>query len=43
MQDVRNRLGVRSIRWKTEKRVLERIDHVMRMEDGRITKEAVLG
>lgn len=43
MQDIRNRLGVRSVRWKIEKRVLERIGHVMRMEDGRITKAAVLG
>ena len=43
IQDVRNRLGVRSIRWKIEKRVLERMGHVMRMDDGRITKAAVLG
>jgi hypothetical protein len=43
MQDVRNQLGVRSVRWKVEKRVLERIGHVMRMDDGRITKAAVLG
>ena len=43
MQDIRNRLGVRSIRWKIEKRVLERMGHVMRMDDGRITKAAVLG
>ena len=43
MQDVRNMLGVRSVRWKVEKRVLERIGHVLRMEEGRITKAAVFG
>ena len=43
MADVRRELGVRSIRWKIEKRVLERIGHVMRMDDGRMTKVAVLG
>ena len=31
MQDLRNELGLRSIRWKVEKRCLERIGHVMRM------------
>ena len=43
MEDVRRKLGVRSVRWKVEKRVLERIGHVMRMEDGRLTKAVVLG
>ena len=43
MADVRKDLGVMSIRWKIEKRVLERIGHVMRMEDGRIVKAVVLG
>ena len=43
MQDVRTRLGVKSIRWKIEKRVLERIGHVMRMENTRVTKAFVLG
>ena len=43
MQDVRNELGVKSVRWKIEKRVLERIGHVMRMEDDRTTKAVVLG
>ena len=43
MQDVRNTLNVRSIRWKVEKRVLERIGHVMRMSNERTTKAAVLG
>ena len=43
MEDVRRSLGVKSIRWKVEKRILERIGHVMRMEDDRMTKAAVLG
>ena len=42
MADVRKELGVKSIRWKIEKRVLERIGHVMRMDD-RMTKAVVLG
>ena len=43
MHDIRNELRVKSIRWKTKKRVLERIDHVMLMEDTRQTRVAVLG
>ena len=43
MQDIRNELKVKSIRWKIEKRVLERIGHIMRMENTRQTKAAVLG
>ena len=43
MQDVRSKLGVRSVRWKIEKRVLERIGHVVRMENERMTKAAVFG
>ena len=43
MQDVRNMLGVKSIRWKVEKRVLERVGHIMRMPDNRLVKAAVLG
>ena len=43
MADVRKELGVKSVRWKIEKRVLERIGHVMRMEDDRMTKALVLG
>ena len=43
MVDVRDRLGVRSIRSRIEKRVLERIGHVLRMGDDRITKAVVLG
>ena len=43
MQDVRNRLGVKSVRWKVEKRVLERIGHVVRMGNERLTKALVFG
>ena len=43
MANVRRELGVKSIRWKIEKRILERIGHVMRMGDDRMTKVAVLG
>ena len=43
MQDVRNDLGVKSLRWKIEKRVLERVGHVFRMPDDRMVKGVVLG
>lgn len=43
MQDVRERLGVKSVGWKIEKRVLERIGHVLRMGNERLTKMMVLG
>ena len=43
MYDVRTRLGVESVQWKIEKRVLERIGHAMRMKDDSLTKVAVLG
>ena len=43
MQDIRNILNIKSIRWKTEKRTLERIRHVLRMSNQRITKIVVLG
>ena len=43
MYDVRARLGVKSVQWKVEKRVLERIGHVMRMKDESLTKVVVLG
>ena len=43
MQNVRNELGVKSVRLKLEKRVLERIGHVMRMEDDRTVKAVTLG
>ena len=40
---LREMLGVKSIAWKIEKRVLERIGHVMRMGNDRQTKAKVLG
>ena len=43
MQDVRNELGVKSVRYKIEKRVLERVGHVMRMGEERMVKRVVLG
>lgn len=43
MWDVRRMLGVKSLRWKIEKRVLERIGHVVRMGNERLTKAAVFG
>ena len=43
MADVRKELGVMPVRWKVEKRVLERIGHVMRMGDDRLVKAVVLG
>ena len=43
MWDVRRELGVSSVRWKIEKRVLERIGHVMRMGDDRMVKACILG
>ena len=41
--DVRQRLGIKSVEWKIERRVLERIGHVMRMKNDRLTKAVVLG
>ena len=43
MYDVREKLGIKSIRLKIEMRILERIGHVMRMDDSRLVKIAVLG
>ena len=43
MVDVRGSLEIRSVEAKVEKRVLERIGHVMRMGDERMTKAVVLG
>ena len=43
MQDVRNELGVKSVRIRIEKRCLERIGHIMRMEDTRMVKAVTLG
>ena len=35
---VNTRLGVKSIEWQMEKRILKRIGYVMRMDNGRLTK-----
>ena len=43
MQDVRNSLEITSIQCKIERRTLERIGHVMRMPNSRLTKVAALG
>ena len=43
MYDVRNDLGVKSLRWKIEKRILCRIGHIFRMNDDRTVKAVVLG
>ena len=43
IQDIRNKLVVKSLRWKIEKRVLQRIGHILRMENDRPTKAAVFG
>ena len=42
MWDVRSMLGV-NVRWKVEKRVYERIGHIIRMDDERIVNAVVLG
>ena len=43
MYDVRKELGIKSVRAKVEKRVLERVGHVMRLEDGCMVKSVTLG
>ena len=43
MIDVRGRLGIRAVESKVEKRMLERIGHIIRMGDERLTKAVVLG
>ena len=43
MQDVRMCLGVKSTRWKIEKRVFERVGHEVRTENKRMSKAMVLG
>ena len=42
-EPLRQMQGVKSVQWKVEKRVLERIGYVMRMKDESLTKVAVLG
>ena len=41
--DVKREPGARMLRWKIEKRVLERIKHLMMMEDDGMTKAVMLG
>ena len=43
MQDIRNEVKIKTVRWKVEKRVWERMGHIMRMEEGRTTRVAALG
>ena len=43
MFDIRRELGVKSVRLKIEKRVLQRIGHIMRMDDTRLVKATCLG
>ena len=43
MQDLRNILDIKTLRWKNEKRTLEKIGHKLRKSDRRTTKAAVLG
>ena len=43
MFGIRHQLGVRSIRCQIEKRVMQRIGHVLHMENTRLTKIAVIG
>ena len=43
MQDIRSEFGIKSLRLKIEKRCLERIGHIMRMEDDRLVKAVTLG
>ena len=43
MQDNRNMYDIISLRWKIEKRTLERIGHILRMSNARTVKMAVLG
>ena len=43
MQNVRDCLDVESVRWKIEKRVLERKGHVVRIRNEMLTKEMVFG
>ena len=42
MQDVRVCLEVKNVRWEIEKRVVERIFHVVHIDNDRLTKTMVL-
>ena len=43
MTDVSMWLGLKSVEEKRKKRVMESIGHVMRIDNGRLTKAMVLG
>ena len=43
MQDIRNQLNIKTLQSKIEKRSLQRIGHVLRMDSSRPVKAAVLG
>ena len=43
MYDVRARLGVKSVQWKIEKRVLESVGHVMRSGSAWVVQEVGRG
>ena len=43
MADVRKRLGLKSIAWKSVAWKVERIRHVLQMRNDRLTKALVLG
>ena len=43
MQDIRNQLNIKTLQCKIEKRSLQRIGHVLRMDSSRPVKAAVLG
>ena len=43
MQGVREKLGVKSVEWKVEKRDFEKNSQVMRIGNGKLKKAMVLG
>ena len=43
MQDICNQLNIKTLQWNIEKRILQRIGHVLRMDCARPVEAAVLG
>ena len=43
MQDLRNSLQINTLQWKIEQRILQRIGHVMRLDNSRPVKRAMTG
>ena len=43
MQDICNQLNIKTLQWNIEKRILQRIGHVLRMDSARPVEAAVLG